>query len=716
MKVAFAQEPIQILIAEDSPTQAQAVRELLEARGYLVTVAGNGKLALEQARKTRPTLAISDIVMPEMDGFQFCKALRSDPRLKDIPVILVTSLATPEDVIRGLDAGADNFIRKPFDERYLISRIEYILSNRQLRASSKMGVEMEIVLGGKKHRISSERQQILDLLISTYEDAVSLNSELMEKQDELSQLTEQLEKRVQERTKALKTEVEVRKQAEERLRQLASIVESTEDAVISTDVNGVVRIWNEAAVQLFGYSAREAQGRNISFITTSEDHDAFLQYIARAQLGDSQRFEGWIASKDDKRIAVSVTASPVRNDNGVVSGVSAIIRDLTERRLLEEQLRQSQKLEALGALAGGIAHDFNNLLNVILGYGELALERLKDDNPVCRQITQMRGAAEKAASLARQLLAFSRRQVLEPRVLDLNSVVSGLEKILRRVIGENIELKTDLATDLGYVKADPTQVEQIIMNLVVNARDAMPMGGRLSISTSNCQLDEEYVRKHSSTRSGSYVMIAVTDSGSGIPPEVQSRIFEPFFTTKEPGKGTGLGLSTVYGIVTQSGGHIWVYSEMGKGTTFKIYLPQVQEKISANSQPQEEVDLSGTETVLLVEDAPNLRELAREFLANNGYTVLEASNGAEALELAGQHQGEIDLLLTDVIMPGMSGAELARKVMETRPSMQVIYASGYTADAISHHGVLDEGVVLIEKPYTRDKLLRKVHEVLRPSH
>lgn len=716
MKAAFAQEPIQILIAEDSPTQAQAVRELLESRGYLVTVAGNGRLALEQARQSPPTLAISDIVMPEMDGFEFCKALRADRRLKEVPVILVTSLATPEDVIRGLDAGADNFIRKPFDDRYLLSRIEYILSNRQLRASSKMGLEMEIVLGGKKHRITSERQQILDLLISTYEDAVHLNSELIEKQDELSRLTEELEKRVQERTKALKSEVEVRKQTEERLRQLASIVESTEDAVISTDVNGVVRIWNEAAVQLFGYSAREAQGRDISFITSSEDREAFHQYIARAQLGDSQRFEGWIVSKGGKRIAVSVTASPVRNDNSTVSGVSAIIRDLTERRLLEEQLRQSQKLEALGALAGGIAHDFNNLLSVILGYGELALDRLKDDNPVRRQIIQMRAAADKAASLARQLLAFSRRQVLEPRVLDLNSVVSGLEKILRRVIGENIELKIDLATDLGHVKADPTRVEQIIMNLVVNARDAMPIGGRLSISTGNCELDEEYVRKHSSTQPGSYVMIGVSDSGAGIPPEIQSRIFEPFFTTKGPGKGTGLGLSTVYGIVKQSGGHIWVYSEVGKGTTFKIYLPRVQEKISANSKPQEEVDLSGTETVLLVEDAAHLRELAREFLSNSGYRVIEASNGAEALELAAQHQGQIDLLLTDVIMPGMSGAELARKVMEARPSVQVIYASGYTADAISQHGVLDEGVVLIEKPYTRDKLLRKIREVLRPSH
>jgi PAS domain S-box-containing protein len=707
-----AQRPIHILVAEDSPTQAEVLRHLLESRGYDVAVTRNGREALKQAQSRRPNLLISDIVMPEMDGFHLCKALRAQEEFKDLPVILMTSLASPDDVIKGLDAGADNFIRKPYDERYLLSRIEYIISNRKLRATSKVGLEMEIILGGRKHRITSERQQILDLLISTYEDAVHLNAQLMEKQEQLSRLAEELEQRVRDRTAELEAEVEVRKRAEETLRRLASIVESSEDAIISSDLDGVIRSWNQAATRLFGYAREEALGQHAVFLAPEHGRPHVLEHLARARLGAGEKLEVVAQAKDGCPIDVAVTVSPVRDQAGEVTAVSAIIRDLSERKRLEEQVRQSQKLEAIGALAGGIAHDFNNILNVILGYGELALDRVPPEHAVHRHLTQIREAAERAAALTRQLLAFSRRQVLEPRVLDLNLLVSGLEKMLRRLISEDINLRTLLAPHLGRVKADPTQIEQVILNLVVNARDAMPKGGNLTISTANVELDEAYVRRHSPVQAGSYVMLAVSDSGVGIPPDVLPHIFEPFFTTKEKGKGTGLGLSTVYGIVRQSNGHVWVYSEPGKGTTFKVYLPLSLETPEAKALPVALEGLRGTETILLVEDADGLREVAREFLEGSGYTVLSASNGAEALQIADRHSEEVSVLVTDVIMPGMSGEELARKMLAAKPSLKVIYASGYTADAISHHGVLSEGVMLLEKPYNKEKLLRKIREAL----
>ena len=706
-------KPVHILVAEDSPTQAEILRHLLQEQGYEVTLTRNGREALKQAQSRRPTLLISDIVMPEMDGFRLCKALRAQEEFRDLPVILMTSLASPDDVIKGLDAGADNFIRKPYDERYLLSRVEYILSNRKLRATSKVGLEMEIILGGRKHRITSERQQILDLLISTYEDAVNLNAQLMEKQEQLSRLAGELEQRVHDRTKELEAEVEVRKRAEETLRRLASIVESSEDAIISSDLEGVIRSWNQAATTVFGYGREEAIGRHACFLAPADRRENVLEHLARARRGEGEKLEVAALAKDGRRIDVAVTVSPVRDQGGEVKAVSAIIRDLTEMKKLEEQVRQSQKLEAIGALAGGVAHDFNNILNVILGYGELALDRVAPDQPVHRHITHIREAAERAAGLTRQLLAFSRRQVLEPKVLDLNVLVSRLEKMLRRLIGEDINLRTMLAPELGRVKADPTQLEQVIMNLVVNARDAMPKGGDLTLSTADVELDEAYVRHHPPVQAGSYVMVAVSDSGVGIPPEVQSHIFEPFFTTKEKGKGTGLGLSTVYGIVRQSNGHVWVYSEVGKGTTFKVYLPRSLESAEKKTAPLPMAVLHGTETVLLVEDAEGLRDVAREFLEDSGYTVLSASNGHEALQLAGQHAEGISVLVTDVIMPGMSGEELAKRLVQAKPSLKVIYASGYTADAISHHGVLAEGAILLEKPYTKERLLRKIREVLR---
>ena len=409
---------------------------------------------------------------------------------------------------------------------------------------------------------------------------------------------------------------------------------------------------------------------------------------------------------------ISETGKTFYDETGSPVRAAGIALDVTERHLLEEQNRQSQKVEAIGQLAGGIAHDFNNLLTAIQGYAELLSTDLGEESPHQPDLREIRLAAERAASLTRQLLAFSRRQILDPRVIDLRESLRGLESMLKRLIGEHITVTLRTVGQVACVKADPGQIEQVILNLALNARDAMPEGGSLLIELTNVELDEAYARRHVSVKPGHYVMLAVSDTGIGMDAATQARVFEPFFTTKPEGRGTGLGLSTVYGIVKQSGGNVWVYSEPGQGATFKIYLPRVDEAADLTSEAVASDVLTGSETVLVVEDEPGVRDLVRKVLERHGYRVLLAASPHEALETTQHHDGPIHLLTTDVVLPEMSGRALAQQVAAIRPDIRVLYMSGYTDNAIVHHGVLKPDTPFLQKPFTPQALAKKVRDVL----
>jgi two-component system cell cycle sensor histidine kinase/response regulator CckA len=505
-----------------------------------------------------------------------------------------------------------------------------------------------------------------------------------------------------------------RKRREYDLSCLAAVVESSHDAIVGLTPEGMILTWNSGAERIYGYSAKEATGRSVLFLSPPDRPVEGPTLLGRVQRGETvEPFETVHMKKDGARLHISLTLSPIENADGQVVGVSSVGRDVTESKNLEEMLRQSQKMEAVGQLAGGVAHDFNNLLGVILGYTGLMLDHLAQDDPNRKGIEEIQKAGDRAALLTRQLLAFSRKQVLQPKVLDLNTVVAGTEKLLQRLIGEHIQLQVVLNSELARVKADAGQLEQIIMNLAVNARDAMPAGGKLTIETSNVVFDGEYAALHPAARSGRRVMLSVSDTGCGMDAKTKDRIFEPFFTTKEFGKGTGLGLSTVYGIVKQSGGSIWVYSEVGIGTTFKVYLPCVGTDLEIGSQGDKlEKVQRGSQTILIVEDEAALLQVTHQSLEAVGYVILAARSPSEAIRISESHPGPIHLMVTDVIMPGMNGAQLATHLSAPRPEMKVLYVSGYTDDTIVRHGVLEPGLAFLQKPFSPKTLARKVGEVL----
>jgi PAS domain S-box-containing protein len=780
-----------ILVVEDSPTQAQQLLYLLEQAGYETCSAPDGVAALELAREQPPDLVLTDVVMPRMDGYTLCRAVKGDPALQDTPVILLTSLTSPQDVIEGLACGADNFVRKPYESASLLARVERCLAD----GAERNRVPVAAAVG-------AEREQVLEFLFSTFEETVHLDDELTRSyhsldllyrlaeglnrcsterdvvlealaralelpgvrgawiviegnrlagsagtcarmpslarapavdfsvplrtgpgilghlqlvgpderlldDDELrtldgfgaqvgaaldrALLQEHLERRVQERTAELSAEIAARRRAEEALRAMAAIVESADDGMVRLGPDGRIETWNRGAARLYGYVGDEAVGHSIELVTRPDQVEELRAMLGRVAWGESiQGHEMVRLTRDGREIDVSLTLSPVRDSDGAVVAIAEIARDISARKELERALLQSQKLESVGRLAGGIAHDFNNLMTGVIGFSELALARLDAEDPVLRFVEEAKRSGERATELTQRLLAFGRRQTLRPRPLDLNLVVREMETLLGRLIGAQIDLVLELQGPRCPLVADRSQLEQVVMNLAINARDAMDGRGRLRIAT-GC--DES-----------GHVQLTVADTGSGMDAETQSKLYEPFFTTKEEGKGTGLGLSTVFGIVHQSGGQIAVDSALGRGTTFTITLPRgVEAPAEAAARRGDATPGRGTGSVLVVEDDDSIRALMRAVLEPAGYEVRLASGGEEALSGA-----DPDLLITDILMPGMNGRELATRLTERAPGTPVLFISGYTGTEAK----IEEGERFLAKPFTPGELLARVRALL----
>ncbi|HYU42690.1 MAG TPA: response regulator [Vicinamibacteria bacterium] len=693
-----------ILFAEDSPTQAERLRAVLEGAGYAVEHARHGREALEKVRANPPDLLLSDVVMPEMDGFALCQAVKSSPETSRIPVVLLTSQGTPMDILFGLERGADNFITKPFEDEYLLQRLARIFENLTHRRRGGMDMEVSVRVGGREIVLNADKQQMIELLFSTSEELSASNRQLEEARLQLEEQAHELERKVEDRTRELR-EAEVR---------YRSLVEHIPAVVFtaSAEQPGKATYVSPQIEPMVGYTPAEIQSDPGWFARTLHpaDKERVLSEAARfRQEREPMVSEFRFVSRDGRTVWVHETARVVPG-NGSSPFVQGFVLDVTERKLTEEQLRQALKMEAVGQLAGGVAHDFNNLLGVIDGYASLLAKDLAGNEKAQRRVEEIRKAAERAAGLTRQLLAFSRKQVLQPEVLDLNAVLARMEDMLRRVISESIQIVVVSSEGLGHIRADPGQLEQVILNLAVNARDAMPGGGRLVLETANAELDEAYARTHPEVSPGAHAMLAVSDTGSGMDPATLARIFEPFFTTKEEGKGTGLGLSTVYGIVKQSGGHVTVYSEPGRGTTFKVYLPRVNAATDAPAPPPPRAE-GGSETILLVEDESSLRTMIEEMLTEEGYTLLACDTVEKAIATAREHPGPIHLLLTDVVMPRMSGRDLATAVEAVRPEIPVAYMSGYTHESLGRDSQIDPGTHFIQKPFTAAGLLAKLRAV-----
>lgn len=661
---------LKALIVDDIDDNLYFLRVLLTSSGFEVEAAHNGAEALALAGKVKPDLIITDLLMPVMDGFTLCQTCRTTPALSDIPIVVYTATYTdPEDEDLALNQGADLFLIKPMEPELLINTINDLMRRHAAGLQS--------------------RRPLLDP-----EEGLTrqYNSVLIHKlEDKLEELgTSQ--------------------------NRLKAILEGMSQGLITISSKGVIGAVNKRLEEMFGYDRAELIGQQVEMLVPKSiaaliEHN-LCQHSARPSVV-AVRLGMDLAGrrKDGTEFPIEAGLSYVDIGDGIET--IGIISDVTERRRLEERLNQAQRLEAIGRLSGGIAHDFNNLLTVIIGQSSALLEDSQNESVLRAGLESINHAAERAAMLTTQLLAFSRRQVLQPKIMNLNTEVANLDKMLRRLIGEDIRISTSMAPDLWMIKADPGQIGQVIMNLTLNARDAMPDGGVLTVETQNIELNESSSPENCGAAPGSYVMLRVADTGLGMEQETMARIFDPFFTTKEQGKGTGLGLSTVHGIVTQSGGHICVDSEKERGSSFRIYLPRTIEfpKPPDAAEP-EPISLRGCETILLVEDEPMVRKMMHTILKGQGYSVLTAGDFAEARSACIDHPGNIHLLLTDMVIPGGTGRTLSELIQQMRPGTRILYMSGYTESSILPHGVLGTGVNFLQKPFAPSQLAKKVRDVL----
>ena len=640
-----------ILVVDNHPVVLTFMTQLFEKEGHQVMTAETGLDALDILSKFIPDVIFIDLIMPNIDGRKLCQIIRKIPKLKDVSLVILSAIAA-EQKVDFTEFGANACIAKaPFNK--MAKHIHTVMDQLSLTPSASLS-------------------------------------------DQVIGLSDVFPRHITEELLFIKKHFE-------------AILGTMSEGILEITSEGRIVYANPAAIALIGILEETLLASNFTDLLKETDGQWIKDQLVAIHNQSKTIIRDFPVMINGKQILLNIF--PIMDEKHRT--IVIILNDVSERKRMEAQFLQAQKMEAIGQLAGGIAHDFNNLLTIIKGYSQLSLMELKEGGPLRENIEEINKASDRASDLTQQLLAFSRRQILEMKVLDLNALLPGVEMMLRRVIGEDIELVTRLAEDLERVKSDRGQIEQVIMNLAVNARDAMPDGGKLTIETANAELDEAYARAHVAVTPGRYVMLSVSDTGVGMTPEVRGKVFEPFFTTKEKVKGTGLGLSTVYGIVKQSGGNIWVYSEPGKGTTFKIYLPRADEPLEEVVERVAGGELHrGDETILVVEDNDEVREVAVRILSGQGYRVLEASQGLDAFLICTEHDGPIHLLLTDVVMPKMSGRELAETLMSIRPRIKVLYMSGYTDNAIVHHGVLETGMDFIQKPFAVDTLARKVREVL----
>jgi two-component system, cell cycle sensor histidine kinase and response regulator CckA len=750
-------EGVRVLLVEDNPADARYLREEIADVG-----AGSVKLthvqrldeALQKLGSEDFDVVLLDLTLPDAEGLD--TLVRAHAKAPSVPIVVLTGIDDEGLAVRAVREGAQDYLVKGKTDGSLLVRAMRYATER------KHAIE---ALQRREEHFRSLIENALDLISIISEDGIiryvspSHERVLGYRPDELVgrsflQLVHtedahqfagafrangsptSIEARVRHKNGAWRVlesfgrdlahvsgvqgivinsrDVTERKRAEEALREvnntLRAVIRTSPLAIYSVDLDGSVRNWNPAAHRMFGWQEWEVLGGPLPHMLENET-ERFMEHLDLVRTGVMDTaFETRCQTRTGRRVDVTIWNALLRDGSGGVKGVVHMVADVTERKRLEEQLHHSLKMEAVGRLAGGVAHDFNNLLMIIEGYSQMLLSGMDSDNPVRSDLEEILKAAERAGDLTKQLLSFSRRQIVQPKLIDMNSLMHNLERMLKRIIGEDIELVTNFDPKLKSIVADPGQIEQVVLNMTVNARDAMPSGGRLIIETSNVHLDEEYVRSHLTPSAGDYVMFSVTDTGVGIDAETRSHLFEPFFTTKERGKGTGLGLSTSYGIIKQNGGDVWVYSEPGKGTTFKIYLPVSSHQVVPREPRPENVNLFGYETVLLVEDEAGVRVVLEAMLRRHGYEVLSCGSPHDALEICEQYSDRIHLLITDMIMPKMHGRELAVKVRALRPDIQVLYVSGY-ADA-NQDEALDPSMHYLQKPFTPEALAAKIRDVM----